>query len=241
MLNVILKNKILTSLVALFLIILLSIIIMFIYSSDGQLGGISGAQKATSLDAFVDSLPETFMSSKERAAVGFQKEELQSPVALQIPEAKITMVPKLMGGGDLVYEPVVELGGNNFAVITEDNINKIFKVTSPKEAFLYIDFLRTKMGKNSYDRSRETIFTKEDYAKLGCKDASGAELAMPTDQPITTATLVNGNYEVNWIYSSKAFPAGFFKEVFEVRSDGGVTLKEKQEKPFWPCGTGFLF
>ncbi len=234
------NKRIIRSLLVFLAVFAIALILIEIMSSNSTVTDIEGLKKATSLDEFIVSNPNDFMSNQEKKAMGLSDTEILSPVPLKVEGAKIIMAPKLLGGGDLVYTPVFATG-NYFAIITAENLSKIFSPQSPEQAIQYIDFLRTKLGATSYDRSRITVWQKSDYDNIHCKDDNGNDLGLPNERPVTTATSKDNGWEITWIYHSQTVPAGFFREVFEVGKDGSVNLKEKEGEPFWSCGTGILF
>lgn len=236
----ILKNRVILAVSLLFLTSLFSILVIFYYSSS-LIMEIPGVQKAKSLEEFLDQNPGKFMTGKEREATNFSIQDVEIPVQKKFEGLEVKLAPKLLGGGDMVYEPVALLGGNYFTALTKNNINNFFKVESEKEAILYVDFLRTKLGKSSYDRIKQTVWSEKDYQKFGCKNEAGESITIPENLPVSKATLKDETFSVSWIYFSRAFPAGYFKETFEIKKGGEAFIVEKSEKPFLSCGTGLLF
>lgn len=199
-----------------------------------------GAQNAANLDEFIKTQNQLLPQDKA-GTMGLKKEDINSPVPTAIETKKITLVPQLMEGGDALYQPVVELPGNKFFVLTPSELKGFFKVDSPQDAIKYVDFIMVKLGKGGYDRMKKTVFVTGDYDKIGCKDlAKGVNLPLPLDRTATTAQSAQGGFDVQWIYYSPAYPSGYFKDSVFVSSDGNIVVKDKSDKPFWNCGTGFM-
>lgn len=203
-----------------------------------QLGEV---RQAANLDAFIESDPG-LMHKKNAQAMQLSNKELNSPIPTQIPLEKITMVPIMMVGGDVVYGAIGQLADNKFFRIEPENLNKIFLINSSEEALKYIDFLMVTAGRSSYDRARTTVWKVADYDKIGCKVApDDPNMPLPIDRSVSQAEPSGGGYKVVWIYFTPTFPAGYYKTTFQVEKDGGFTIEDNPNEPFWSCGGGIVF
>jgi len=152
------------------------------------------------------------------------------------------MTPISVVGGDAIYTAIGELPGNKFFRLEPDNLDKIFSVRSPEEALKYIDFLMITAGRSSYARARRTVWQAGDYDRIGCKDvANNQNLSLPNDRPVSQAKISGDGFEVTWIYFTPTVPAGYHKMVLQVEKNGGFTIEDSPDEPFWPCGQGFVF
>jgi len=202
--------------------------------------GIKGLEKANSLEEYLLKDP----SLNQVKELGLTNKKVDVPFTPKLDNVEITLVPELMGGGDIIYRTVVKTDRNKYFVLNEDNQNKVFDINSNDEAKKYIDFVMTKIGKTSYDRIRKTVWEEKDYEKIKCNDSDvnyyGGD-SIPSKKPITKAVSIQGGYEVTWIYYTPTYPAGYWKEVYTVTKDGNINKKEKSSKPFWSCGGGIMF
>lgn len=237
------NKKIIIILVAAFVVVLVvalvsNKILKRVQDDTSQLGEV---KKAANLDEYIKNDPE-LAQGKELEDSGISRMEITPPVPTQIPIDKITMTPVGLGGGDPVYAPVVELPGNKFFKLEQNNSDKVFSVTNPEEALKYIDFIMVSAGQSNYDRIKQTVWRSSDYDKIGCKDvANNQNLALPTDRPVSLAKVSGTGFEVTWVYFTPTVPAGYHKMVLQVEKDGGFTIKNNPDQAFWPCGQGFVF
>lgn len=228
--------------IALFVLVVVIVAIVFSVNKKNEvLKQELQTRKASDLDQYVSTDPN-FVSEKKLKEFGLKNQEVQAPVPTKIELNKITMVPNLMEGGDVIYSVIGELPDKSFFQIETDKLNKIFTVNSAEEATKYIDFLMITAGRSSYDRARKTLWKPEEYDKIGCKDVVKNEaLPLPKDRPVSQAKVSGDGFEVTWIFFTPTFPAGYHKIVYQVGRDGAYSVKESTGEPFWPCGQGFVF
>jgi len=219
----------------------LSTFLIIVLRNRQSLSQLGEVRKAASLDEYVET-DSKLMHKKNMEPLQLSRKEVVPPVPTRIDLRKITMTPVLVEGGDAVYEAVGELPGKNFFRLEPENLNKIFSISSPDQALKYIDFLMVATGRSSYDRVRTTVWKTSDYDKIGCKVMPDDEnLPLPTDRPVSQAKVSGDGFEVDWVYFTPALPAGYHQMIIQVEKDGGFTIKDSPEKPFWPCGGGFVF
>lgn len=201
---------------------------------------IEGVKEAASLEEFVKT--QTNLMSKEKAkALGIGNKEVSIPVKADLPNLKITLVPELMVGGDVVYKAIGEYDGK-FFILNREEWKKVFSVEKKEDAIKYVDFLLAKIGEKTYDRIKQTVFVKGDYEKIGCRVMPDEENSpLPVERPTSAVDETENGFEVTWIYFTAGFPAGYYKERYLVDKEGDLRVLEKNEKPFWPCGNGILF
>jgi len=231
-------------------IVLLAVVIIAIfafialrvfYPQNLYMNNIKDAAKADSLDNYVAAKTDLLTQDKAKP-LGLDQKVVVPPVPVKIPEMKITLVPQLMVGGDALYSPVVEIPGGKFFTLTSDNFKNLFSINKPEEAIQYINFLYVTMGRSSYSRIKETVWQTSDYDKIGCRVmAEEPNKPLPVNRPVSFAKAVDSGFEVDWIYFTKAFPSGYYKDTYIVSKDGEVTIQDKADQPFWPCGQGIMF
>ncbi len=229
------------------ILILMGLIILFlgaatyfVYFKQPATNSTKNSSEIKSLNDFVSSQPE-LLPAEEAEKIGLGNKTLDIPLKIKDKKVKITMVPKMLVGGDAVYEAVAETN-KGFFIVNDDNRKDLFSIETEKDALNYIDFLMSKAGKSSYDRARTTIWTESDYSEVGCKSAAtGENFDLPKEKPISRAEKNDNGFTVDWIYSTIAFPAGFYAERYWVDGQGGIKTLIKAEKPFWSCGQGVMF
>lgn len=222
------------------IILLLSIAVYFVYfkKSTGNLNGEGPAAK--NLNEFIKSQPE-LLPEEEAKKIGLSNKELEPQLKKKDSILKITLVPKMLVGGDAVYETVAETK-EGFFVINEKNQKDLFAIETEKDALNYIDFIKSRAGQSSYDRARTTIWNESGYSDAGCKSAAtGENFGLPKEKPVSQAKKDGDNFVIDWIYSTIAFPAGFYAERYVVDGQGNVQNVLKADKPFWSCGQGIMF
>jgi len=199
------------------------------------------AKKADNLESFVKN--NTQLMTKEKAEpLSLENLDVTPPVPTKVNIKKITLVPKLIVGGDALYEPVVELPGNNFLILSPAQYKEVFSVNTADEALEYIEFLEIKMGKSTYDRIRQTVKQVGDYDKIGCRVMQEEEnKPLPMDRAVSQVKEQNDGFAVEWVYFTQAYPAGYYKISYFVGRNGDVVAKDKPDQPFWSCGQGILF
>ncbi len=221
-------------------ILILSGLAYFLYFEKSANAPTTGQPVADSLDEFIKSQPD-LLSIEEASNVGLSNKELEFSLQKHDQSLKVILLPKMLVGGDAVYEPVVQTDQGIY-LLEEANKKNIFVVENKDDALKYFDFIMTKAGKNSYDRARKTISNESDYAEAGCRSAlNNEDFGLPEDKPISRATEKDGKFLIDWIYSTEAFPAGFYAERYSVDKQGGIEPILESEKPFWSCGQGIMF
>lgn len=222
------------------IIVLLSVAVYFVYSKKSTNNGSEKVSDSKSLDEFVKSQAE-LLPEEEARKIGLGNKELEPQLKKKDSLLKITLVPKMLVGGDAVYEPVAETK-EGFFVINEKNQKDLFVIETEVDALNYIDFIKSRAGQNSYDRARTTIWNESGYSDAGCKSAAtGENFGLPKEKPVSQAKKDGDNFVVDWIYSTIAFPAGFYAERYLIDSQGNIKNVLKADKPFWSCGQGIMF
>jgi len=243
MIDMLNKNKkIIIAGLAVFVIVIAMLTAMIAANKGKQdFSQLGPVRQAVSLDEYIKT-DSGFMSKQNAEMLRLPQKQVDPPVPVKIPLEKIFMVPVMVGGGDAIYSVVGQLPGNNFFRLEPENLNKIFSINNPDEALKYVDFLMVSAGRSGYDRIRRTVWQVSDYDKIGCKVMPEDEnMPLPENRPVSQAKQVGEKFEVTWIYFTPTVPAGYRKMVVEVRRDGGFTIKDNPEEPFWSCGGGFVF
>lgn len=192
------------------------------------------------LDQFVKTQKE-LMAPETAQKLHFKEVEVTAPVPTKKPIAKLTMVPAGLGGGDVMYEPVIETQDGQFQILKKTDYSQFFKISSPDEALDYLKFALVKLGERNYDRMKMTISNIDMYRKE-CRDRQNNLVTSSINPlPLSQAKAVSGGYQVTWVYYSAALPAGYWRKVYLVTPDGDIQLKENPDKPFWRCGRSVVF
>ena len=108
----------------------------------------------------------------------------------------------------------------------------------------YVDFLGVTMGSSAYNRARKTVWQTADYDTIGCQatpDSPAGKIPGQTTRKITSAQQNPDGFEVNWVYFTPTYPAGYFLDTYLVKTDGEISNLNVPDQPFWACGGGFLF
>lgn len=233
------KNILFITLTALFIVGIAALIgLRVFYPEKKYISDIKDIQSANSLDEFINTQPELLKPDKAEP-LGLETTEITSPVPTKLPDTKINLVPEMAVGGDAVYAPVVNFGGDKYFILKPDDYKNVFSVGSEDDALKYVEFTIVGLGWSTYDRVKKVVIEGKDYDIYGCKImADDPNNPLPEKRPVSNAVKTNDGYEVTLIYFTPVNPAGYYSGVYLVGKDGSITPKDNNDTLFWKCGEG---